>query len=84
MQFGFAHDPRQAEQQPIMISPRVVEALAIGQDHAEQGAQFKQLVPIAVVARQPRGIEAEHQPGIAQPDLGNQPLEAVSLGACRP
>src|SRR3954451_5765200 len=84
MQFGFAHDPRQAEQQPIVVGARIVEALAIGEDHAEQRAQFKQLMPIAVVARQPRGIEAEHQPGIAQPYLGNQPLKAMALGTCRP
>ena len=67
-----------------MVGARVVEPLAIGQDHAKQRAQFEQLMPIAIVARQPRGIEAEHQPGIAQPDLGDQPLEAVSLGARRP
>src|SRR5690349_993599 len=41
-------------------------------------------MPIAVIARQPRGIETEHQPGIAEPDLGDQPLEAVPLGARRP
>ena len=41
-------------------------------------------MPIAVIARQPRGIQAEHQPGIAQPDLGDQPLEAMSLGTHRP
>src|ERR1044071_5530968 len=41
-------------------------------------------MPIAVVARQPRGIEAEHQPGVAQPDLGDQPREAVSPGAPPP
>src|SRR5689334_13511471 len=41
-------------------------------------------MPIAIVARQPGGIEAEHQPGIAEPDLSDQPLEAVSLGARRP
>ena len=84
VQLGFAHDPRQAEQQPVMVGARVVEPLAIGQDHAKQRAQFEQLMPIAVVARQPRGIQAENQPGIAQPDLGDQPLEAMSLGTRRP
>src|SRR3954453_15757840 len=37
-------------------------------------------MPITVIARQPRGIQAEHQPGVAQPDLGDQPLKAMSLG----
>src|SRR3954454_21053022 len=84
MQFGFAHDPRQTEQQPIVVGTRIIEALAIGQDHAKQRAQFEQLMPIAVVARQPGGIQAEHQPGIAEPDLGNQPLETAPFGARRP
>src|SRR4051794_5968413 len=84
VQFGFAHDPRQAEQQPVMVGARVIEALAIGQDHAKQRAQFEQLMPIAVVARQPGGIQAENQPGIAEPDLGDQPLETVPFGARRP
>ena len=83
VQLGFAHDPRQAEQQPVVVGARVVEPLAIGEDHAEQRAQFEQLMPIAVVARQPRGIQAEHQAGIAEPDLGDQPLEAMPLGTRR-
>ena len=84
VQLGFAHDPRQAEQQPVVVGARIIQPLAIGQDHAKQRAQFEQLMPIAVVARQPRGIEAKHQTGIAQPDLGDQPLEAVPFGARRP
>ena len=67
-----------------MVDARIIEALAIGQDHAKQRAQFEQLMPIAVIARQPGGIQAEHQTGIAEPDLGNQPLEAMSLGTRRP
>ena len=81
MQFGLAHDPGQAEQQPVMIDTRVVEALAIGDQHAEQRAQFQELMPITVVARQPRGIEAQHQPCLAEADLGDQPLEAASAVA---
>src|SRR3954447_14911282 len=67
-----------------MVSAWIIEPLAIGQDDAKQRAQFEQLMPIAVVARQPGGIQAEHQPGIAQPDLGDQPLETVPLGTRRP
>ena len=84
MQLGFAHDPRQAEQQPVVIGARIVEALAVGEDHAKQRAQFEELVPIAVVARQSGGIQAEHEAGVAEPDLGDQPLETVPLGTLRP
>jgi hypothetical protein len=34
-------------------------------------------VPVAVVAGQPRRIEAEDQPGLAEADLGDQVLEAL-------
>src|ERR1700761_1823784 len=84
VQFGFAHDPRQAEQQPVVIGTRVVEALAVGEDHAKQRAQFEELMPIAVVARQSGGIQAAHEAGVAEPDLSDQPLETVPLGTLRP
>jgi hypothetical protein len=38
---------------------------------AFMGGVPAQLVPVAVVVRQPGGIQAEHQTGIAEPDLGN-------------
>ena len=78
VQLGLAHDPGQAEQQAIVVSAGVIEALAIGNQHPEQRAQFQQLMPIAVVAGEPRGIEAQHQPRFAQADLGDQPLEAAA------
>jgi hypothetical protein len=53
VQLGFAHNPRQAEQQPIVVGTWIIEALAIGQDHPKQRAQLEQLMPIAVIARQP-------------------------------
>ena len=31
-------------------------------------------MPVAIVARQARSIEADHQPGIAKANLGNQLL----------
>jgi hypothetical protein len=78
MQLGLAHDPGQAEQQPVMVGAGVEEALAVGDQHPEQRAQFQQLMPITVVARQPRGVEAQHQPCLAEADLGDQPLEAAT------
>ena len=81
VQLGLAHDPGQAQQKPVVVGARVVETLAVGEDHAEQRAQLEQLMPVAVVAGQPRGVEAEHQAGVAEPDLGEEPLEAVPLVA---
>jgi hypothetical protein len=52
MQFGFAHDAREAEQQPVMIGARVIEPFAVGDQNPEERAQLEQLMPIAIVARQ--------------------------------
>jgi hypothetical protein len=53
VQLGLAHDPGQAQQKPVVVGARVVETLAVGEDHAEQRAQLEQLMPVAVVAGQP-------------------------------
>src|SRR3954463_1769101 len=67
MQLRFAHDAGQAQKQAVVVSARIVEPLAIGEEHPEQGAQLKQLMPIAVVARQPGGIQADDQAGLPSP-----------------
>src|SRR6516225_7680001 len=83
MKFSLAHDPGQAEQQTVMIGARIVHALAIGDQHSKQRAQFQELMPIVVVARQPRGIQAQHQPRLPEANLGDQPLEAAAAVARR-
>ena len=77
VQFRLAHDPGQPEQQPVVIGTWIEQALAVGDQHAEQGAQFHQLVPVPVVPGQARSIQAEHEAGVPKTDLGDQPLEAV-------
>ena len=66
-----------------MIGARIVHALAIGDQHSKQRAQFQELMPIVVVARQPRGIQAQHQPRLPEANLGDQPLEAAAAVARR-
>ena len=83
MKFSLAHDPGQAEQQTVMIGARIVHALAIGDQHSKQRAQFQELMPIVVVARQPRGIQAQHQPRLPEANLGDQPPEAAAAVARR-
>ena len=82
MQLRLAHDAGQAQKQAIVVSARIVEPLAIGEDHPEEGAQLKQLMPVAVVARQPGGIQADDQARVAEPDLGDELLEAVPVRRC--
>lgn len=61
-----------------MIGARVVEPLAIRNEHAEYRAQFEQLMPVPVIAGQARSIEAHHKTGVAKADLGNELLETMT------
>src|SRR5689334_12337570 len=38
-------------------------------------------MPVTVIARQARGIEAQHQAGLAEPDLADQALKSLALSA---
>jgi hypothetical protein len=38
MQLGFAHHPSQAEEQPVVVLPGVIDKLGIGNNGAKDGA----------------------------------------------
>ena len=81
MKLGLAHDPGQAEQEPIVVGPRIVETLAIRDQHGKHRAELKQLMPVAIVAGEARGVEADDKAGIAEADFGQQLLKAMARGA---
>src|SRR5271166_2856729 len=74
-----AHDTGQAEQQAIVIGVRIVEPFSIRDENSEHRAEFKKLMPVAIVAGETRRIEADHEPRIAKTDFGDQLLEAMTL-----
>ena len=84
MQFRFTHDPRQAQEQPVVIGRRIVEPFAIGNQHAKQRAQLEKLMPIPIVACETRRIQAHDQAGFAQTHFGDQRLKALPISAGRP
>jgi hypothetical protein len=49
VQFRFTHDPRQAQEQPVVVGRGIIQAFAIGNQRTKQRAQFEQLMPIPVV-----------------------------------
>ena len=67
-----------------MIRARIVQAFAIGNQHAKQRAQLEKLVPIPVVARETRGIQAHHKASLAKADFRDQPLKAMTISARGP
>src|SRR6185437_4305535 len=84
MQFRFAHDPRQAQEKPIVVCRRVIEPFAIGDQHAKQRAQLEELMPISVVTREARRVQAHDQAGLAQTHFCDQGLKALPIPAGRP
>ena len=83
MQLRLAHDSGKPEQQSIVIDAGIVKTFAVGDQNAEDGAEFEKLMPVAVVARQTGGVEADDETGVAQADLGDQLLEPMPFGPAR-
>ena len=79
MQARLAHDPGQAKQRPVVVGAGIVETLAIGDDDAEERAPIEELMPIAIVAGGPGGVEAYDRARMARSDLGGQLPEARPL-----
>ena len=84
VQFGFAHGALQAEQQPVVEVGRVIQPVLVADQRARHGADLQQPVPVGVVAGQPGHLQAQHDPGAAHADLGDQPLEALPVGGAGP
>ena len=46
-----------------MVDTGIEQALAIGDEDAEERAKFEQLMPIAIVARQSGSLQRKHRSG---------------------
>ena len=75
MQFCLAELAFHAQKQAVVKIPRVIKAVFVADQGAGHGAQFEKLVPVGGVAGQPGAFQAEHDPGPAEGDLGDQVLE---------
>jgi hypothetical protein len=69
---GFESDHAQraldAQHQLVVQSIQVIEILGVGDQGVEDLAQFQQVRPILVGARQPRELAAEHETHLAEGD----------------
>jgi hypothetical protein len=73
------HGALEAEEQPVVEVTRIVNAVLIEDERLGQRADFEKPVPVAGIPRQPGHLQAHHEADPAQPDLGDQPLEATAL-----
>ncbi len=78
VQLVFAHRPLQAQQQPVVADPRVVDAVRPGEQHPGQAAQLQQLVPVPPGPRQPGHLDAQHDAHTSHRDLRDEPGKALA------
>ena len=77
VQLGLAHRALEPEHEAVVEIARVIDPVGVGDQRVGQRAQIQQLIPVGVVAGQPRHLDAEHDPDLAQADIGDQVLEPV-------
>ena len=73
VQLCLAHRPLQPQQQPVVVEPRVIDAVRVGEQHPGQRAQLQQLMPVPAGPRQPGHLDAQHDAHTSHRDLGDQP-----------
>ena len=76
MQLSLADGALQAQQQPVVVLGRVINAVQVAQQRPGQRAQLQQLMPLPARPGQPGHLDAQHDPHMIQPYLGDQPREA--------
>ena len=76
MQLRFRHRPLEPKQKPVVEIARVVHAVGVADEGVEHGTDLEQLVPVSARARQARHLHAEYEADMAEPDLGDEALEA--------
>jgi hypothetical protein len=78
MEFGLAHRPFEAEQEPVVEGRGVVDTVLVKDQGTAQRTELDQTVPIGRVSGQSGNLEAHHDAGSAQGNLTDEVLEAVT------
>ena len=84
MEFEFRHLAFEAQQGAVVETGRVIQPVLVQDQGVVVRADLQQPLPVGVVARQPGAFQAEHDPGPAEGDLGDQVLEPFPVGGRGP
>ena len=76
VQLSLADGALQAQQQPVVVLGRVIDAVQVAQQRPGQRAQLQQLMPLPARPGQPGHLDAQHDAHMIQPHLRDQPREA--------
>lgn len=75
-QLDFAHGPLQTQNETVVGVIWVVQAVLVGQELSEDGADLQEMIPVFGRSREPTEFQSQDQADVVQGDLGEQPLEA--------
>src|SRR3982751_1278644 len=67
-----------AQEQTVVRATRVVDPLDVNDACFDEPAQFEQVMPVASIARESRGIQAQHSSNVPGAQGRHEPLEAWS------
>ena len=84
VQFRFAHRAAESSEQPIIVLPRIIDAIFVDHQSVGQGADFNQAIPVAAGAGQARRFSTEDGSRPPQADFGDERLKAIATGAGGP
>ena len=71
------HGPFQPHQQAVVVIPRIVDRVRVGEKGPRQRAQLQQVMPVLPGPRQPRHLGPQDDPRPSHGDLGDQPGKAL-------
>ena len=75
-EFELADAALHAQQQPIVRPAGVVDPVQVDHPRLDQAAELEQVMPVAAVAGEPGGVEAQHGADLAGAQPCHEPLEA--------
>src|SRR5258707_6591312 len=67
------------KQQAVVRPARIVHAIEVDDTRIHQSTQFQEMMPVAAIASEPRGIEAEHSSDLPGAQRRDQAVEAWSV-----
>src|SRR5438477_740338 len=81
MQLDLAHAAFEAEQEPVIEYARMVQTISVGDQRIDERAEIQQVVPVAIVAGQPRDLDGEDDADMAQTHLADESFETDASNA---
>src|ERR1700719_867359 len=80
MQLGLAHCTLEPKQETVIEACWIVDAILIENQGISEGADLQQTLPVGIVPREPRDLEAHYDAGQAHANVADQALKALTPG----